>query len=109
MSHKASPTLGAYMAGAPGIASNITYLLQCTPTLCDMHYATVDYVPNLVWNEAYFGVFAVILLLQIIMVFFYRTWSYTFAMFCGLLLECVGYYGRIAMHKNIFDSSPFLM
>lgn len=109
MTGNASATLGPNIAGAPGVASNITYLLQCTPTLCDMKYATVTYVPNLVWNESYLGIFAFVLIAQIIMVFFYRTWSYTSFMFCGLALECIGYYGRIAMHKNIFDTTPFLM
>lgn len=104
-----SSTLGPNIAGAPGVAANITYLLQCTPALCDMSYATVTYVPNLVWNEVYLGFFAFFLLCQLILVCFYRTWSYTAVMFFGLLLECVGYIGRIMMHKNIFDSNPFLM
>jgi uncharacterized membrane protein len=104
-----SANLGPNIAGAPGVASNITYLLQCTPALCDMKLATVTYVPNLIWNEVYLAIFAALLLIQIIMVFFWRTWSFTAMMFFGLLLECVGYYGRIAMHKNIFDSNPFLM
>jgi uncharacterized membrane protein len=110
MTGNSSSTLGPNIAGAPGVASNITYLLQCTPALCDMStYATVTYVPNLVWNEVYLGIFATLLLIQLIMVCFWRTWSYTTMMFFGLLLECIGYYGRILMHKNIFDSNPFLM
>jgi hypothetical protein len=102
-------TQGPVITGLPGIAANITYMSQCTPALCSMKYATIEYVPNLHWNEGYLGCFAILLLVQIILVAFYRTWSYTAAMFCGLILECVGYYGRLQMHFHVFDSGPFLM
>lgn len=97
------------LAGAPGVASNITSLSQCTPTLCDLKYAAVTYVPHLVWNEVYLGVFAFFLVVQVLLIFFWRTWSYTIMMFFGLLLECVGYFGRIRMHYKIFEADPFLM
>lgn len=104
-----SGSLGPSVAGLPGVAGSVTYLLECTPALCDMKYATVKYVPNLLVNQIFLGLFAGLLLMQIIMLFFWRTWSYTAMMFCGLLLECVGYFGRLQMHKNIFDINPFLM
>lgn len=72
-------------------------------------YATMAYVPNLIWNEVYLAIFALFLVIQLIMVFPYKTWSFTALMFFGLTLECIGYWGRIAMHLNIFISNSFLM
>lgn len=100
---------GARVAGLPGIADNVTFISECTPKLCDMKYATMDYIPNLIANEIYLAVFALFLVIQIIMVCPYRTWSYTACMFLGLVMECVGYWGRIMMHFNIFLSTSFLM
>lgn len=97
------------LIGASGVASNITSISQCTPALCDMKHATIGYVPNLVWNEVYLAIFAFLLVVQVLMIFFYRTWSYTIAMFFGLLLECVGYFGRFQMHFKVFNKDPFLM
>ncbi|KAG9244915.1 RTA1 like protein-domain-containing protein [Calycina marina] len=100
---------GPEVAGLPGIAANITYLSDCTPKLCDMKYATMEYVPNVYANELYLALFAIFLVVQLIMVFPYHTWSYTFMMFLGSILECVGYWGRLAMHFNIFMETPFLI
>jgi len=100
---------GPKVAGMPGIAANITYISQCTPKLCDMKYATMAYVPNLYANEIYLATFAIFLVIQLVMVLPYRTWSFTAMMFFGLVLECIGYWGRLAMHFNIFLSTPFLM
>jgi len=97
------------VTGAPGIASNITYLADCTPKLCDMKYATIDYVPNLYANEAFLGIFALFLVIQVILVCPYHTWSFTACMFLGLSMECIGYFGRMMMHFNVFLATPFLM
>ncbi|KAH8598954.1 RTA1 like protein-domain-containing protein [Bisporella sp. PMI_857] len=100
---------GPKVQGLPGIAANITFLSDCTPKLCDMKYATMDYRPNLIANEIYLAFFALFLVIQVIMVCPFRTWSYTAMMFLGLALECIGYWGRIAMYFNIFMSTPFLI
>lgn len=38
-----------------------------------------------------------------------RTWGFLGGMFGGLVLEIIGYVGRIQMHSNPFTDSPFLM
>ena len=100
---------GAKVAGMSGVAANITYISECTPKLCDMEYATMNYIPNLYANEIYLALFAFFFVVQLIMVFPWRTWSYTFMMLLGLALECIGYWGRIGMYFNIFLTTPFLM
>ena len=95
----------------PGVAPNISFIeTQCTPALCNITmYGTVTYVPSL-WSNLIYGLlFALFLFVQLIFVCVYRTWSYSFAMSAGLVLEIVGYYGRIAMHYNVFNTNLFLM
>lgn len=95
----------------PGIAPNISFIeTQCTPALCNVTmYGTVTYIPSLYGNLIYGALFALFLVVQLIFVCIYRTWSYSFAMSAGLFLEIIGYYGRIAMHDNVFNVNYFLM
>ncbi|RDW73451.1 hypothetical protein BP6252_07358 [Coleophoma cylindrospora] len=93
----------------PGVAANITSILQCTPALCSLEYATVLYVPTLAGNSLYLALFALLLVIQAVQCFFFRTYSYTIAMICGLVLEIVGYLGRVQMHFDVFAGNPFLL
>ncbi len=43
------------------------------------------------------------------MCFFYKTYTYTFAICAGLALEIVGYLARISMRTHMFIEGPFLM
>ena len=96
--------------GLPGIASNISNIDQCTPALCDIYlWGTVTYVPSLPANAIYAVLFALILCVQMIYVCIYRTWSYSIAMSFGLILEILGYIGRLAMHYNVFNENLFLV
>lgn len=82
----------------------------CTlETCCLEHQATIRYLPTLVGNSTYIGIFALILVLQIGLGIRYSTWGFLVGMFCGLLLEILGYAGRVQMHSNPFNMNPFLM
>jgi hypothetical protein len=87
----------------------VTSVRECTLALCPLTYATVHYDPTLVGNSLYLCLFAVILLIQAGQCIKYRTYSFTFAMISGLVLEIVGYLGRVQMHFNPFLSNPFLL
>ncbi len=100
---------GVNVTGYPGIAANITYIDQCTPSLCSLDYAVVRYIPNTTANAAFAVAFAALLITQIISWFRYCTHSYTFTMCCGLILEALGYLARIAMKNRLFVKGPFLM
>lgn len=82
---------------------------ECTLQTCCLEQGTVRYLPTLGGNAAYAAIFALILVLQIGLGVRYRTWGFAVGMFAGLLLELLGYVGRIQMHSNIFDQDPFLM
>jgi hypothetical protein len=51
----------------------------------------------------------IILLAQLVLGVFYRTWGFLIGMVSGLILELVGYAGRIMLHSNPFDFNNFLM
>jgi hypothetical protein len=100
---------GQIVKGLPGIDPSVTYISQCTPKLCDLHYAVLRYVPSYGGNIAVTSFFGAFLVAQIIFWFFYRTHSFAITMCCGLILEIVGYCARVQMHFVLFTSGPFLM
>ena len=81
----------------------------CTLSTCPLSLANQDYVPTLAGNVLYAAIFGILLLIQLFFGFRYRTWGYLVGMFGGLLLEILGYIGRIQMHSNPFTQSPFLL
>ncbi|GFN18516.1 hypothetical protein AtubIFM55763_008697 [Aspergillus tubingensis] len=80
----------------------------CTLTTCPLSDAYVNYVPSLAGNIFYAAVFAALLIAQLILGIRYRTWGYLTGLFGGLLLEIIGYVGRIQMHYNPFKFTPYL-
>jgi hypothetical protein len=100
---------GPIVKGFPGIDPSVTYISQCTPKLCSLHYAVLSYVPSYGGNIAVASFFGAFLVAQIIFWFFYRTHSFTIAMSLGLILEIVGYCARVQMHFTLFTSGPFLL
>jgi hypothetical protein len=81
----------------------------CTLQTCSLDYARIDYLPSLPANATYLSFFALILLAQIGLGCRYRTWGFMAGMFCGVLLEVLGYIGRVQMHYNPFKFNPFLL
>ncbi|PYH70661.1 RTA1 domain-containing protein [Aspergillus vadensis CBS 113365] len=80
----------------------------CTLSICSLSDAYVNYIPSLGGNIFYAAVFAVLLIAQLILGIRYRTWGYLTGLFGGLLLEIIGYIGRIQMHYNPFKFTPYL-
>lgn len=93
-------------------AAQLDYLLQnglCTLSLCPLDYAFVRYDPSLGGNIFYAILFGVLLLAQLALGIRYRTWSFMGSMCGGLVLEVVGYAGRVLMHYDPFSNNNFLM
>ncbi|KAK3076059.1 hypothetical protein LTS18_013938, partial [Coniosporium uncinatum] len=53
----------------------------CTPSICSMEYAQIDYVPILGGNLFYLIVFALLLVAQLGLGIFYKTWGFLGGMF----------------------------
>ncbi|CAL8583681.1 phospholipid-translocating ATPase rsb1 [Xanthoria parietina] len=81
----------------------------CTTKTCPKELQTIRYIPSLGANAFFLALFTILLIFQIGFGFKWRTWSFAGCVFGGLVLEVVGYVGRIQIHNNPFDSDPFLM
>lgn len=89
-----------------------TFLL---PTNCDQYqwcldwYGYVNYLPSIPGNAFFLAVFTIGLIAQLFLGIRHRAWSFTGPMLVGIILEIVGYGGRIGMHQNVFLNSWFIM
>jgi hypothetical protein len=84
-------------------------ITNCTVGICPLSCAQVKYLPTLVGNVVYAVAFGLLLLAQFALGIKYKTWGFMVGMICGLVLEIVGYAGRIMLHDNPFDFNNFIM
>lgn len=82
---------------------------DCTLQTCPLECAQVTFLPTLAGNALYAAILGLILIAQIGLGIRYRTWGFMVGMTCGLVLEVVGYVGRIMLHNNPFDFNAFLV
>jgi hypothetical protein len=87
----------------------INNVLECTLSTCPLSQATIDYDPTLGGNALYLSIFSLLFIIQTLQLWKYKTWSFSLSMMSGLVLEVVGYVGRVMMHFNPFEPNPFLM
>ena len=93
----------------PALNGSLINTDYCTIDICPMSYAELNYVPTLGGNAAYLAIFAILLIAQSVLVAIYRTWGFYVGMFCGVLLEIIGYVGRIGLHDNPFSFDHFVL
>lgn len=72
-------------------------------------YGYVNYLPNLAGNAFFLAAFSIGLIAQVTLGIRYRAWTFTGPMLVGIILEIVGYGGRIGMHQDVFSNSWFIM
>jgi hypothetical protein len=82
---------------------------DCTLQTCPLSDGYIQYQPNMGGNIFYIAVFAVLLVGQLASGIKFRTWSFMVPMVVGLILEVLGYLGRILLHNNPFDFNAFLL
>ncbi len=81
---------------------------NCTlETFSDL--ATIRYLPNFGGNTFYAVVFGILLIVQLFYGFRHRTWGFTVCFLCGLVLEVIGYAGRLVLRSNPFDLNNFVL
>jgi hypothetical protein len=76
---------------------------------CPIEWATIEYLPNLGGNIVYLVAFFVLLGLQMFFGIKHKTWTFMSSMICGILLEIIGYIGRVLLHNNPFIMNNFLV
>lgn len=82
----------------------------CTPETCCIElYGSTTYYPTKAGNGVYLGIFVILLVAQIALGVRARTWGFLSGMIGGLLLEIIGYGGRLWMAQDIFSQDPFLL
>ena len=81
----------------------------CTLDTCSITQGQLQYDPSLAGNAFFLALFCFLLLMQIFLGLFYRTWTYSIGLVCGIGLELCGYIGRLQMHYNPFIQTPFFM
>ena len=96
------------MSGLPPPTSGLPNA-QCTLATCSRAQSFLNYSPNLAGNVLYLALFAAILIAQTGLGLWLRTWSFLAGMFSGLVLEVIGYAGRLIMRKNPFKIGNFLL
>ncbi|KAH8804861.1 putative RTA1 domain protein [Xylogone sp. PMI_703] len=82
---------------------------NCTLKTCSLVYGEVQYQPSLAANLTYLTVFAVLLFVQAVLGCVYRSWGFLVGMSLGLLLEIVGYVGRVGLHNDPFSFNDFVI
>lgn len=82
---------------------------QCTWDTCCLAQSAFYYLPNYGANIFFAVLFGVILLPQLGLGIFYRTWGFMVGMLLGLALEVVGYAARVELHGFPWDKNQFLM
>ena len=71
--------------------------------------ADFHYLPNLPGNYFFLALFAALFVANIPIGIFRKTWGFLIAMCCGLVLETVGYAGRVMAHSNPFSFNAFIL
>jgi hypothetical protein len=93
-----------------GCNSNITSAADCTKeTCCLAQGASFLYLPAFGPNLFFTIFFGVFIIPQIFLGVKYKTWGYMIGMVLGLLVEVIGYIGRVLLNDNPFSNDAFLM
>jgi RTA1 like protein len=85
-----------------------TYII-CTLGTCPIQWAFVEYIPSLAGNATYLSIFVALWIAQLYLGIRYRTWGFLTGMVVGVLLEILGYLGRILLHSDPFNFNYFLV
>lgn len=80
----------------------------CTIDTCELNMSNFDYIPTLAGNAVVTAIFVILLCAQLFFGIRHKTWGFMAAMFLGILLEIIGYIGRIFIHNNPFNGDAFL-
>ncbi|CZR69887.1 related to RTA1 domain protein [Phialocephala subalpina] len=81
----------------------------CTLDTCSITQGQLQYDPSLAGNVFFAALFTFFLVMHLVLGLYYRTWTYSIGMVCGLITELCGYIGRVQMHYNPFIQTPFFM
>jgi hypothetical protein len=96
------------MSTDPSITNNAA-VQPCTLDTCPLSLGIIKYQPNICGNASFLAIFGALFLLQLYIGIRYKTWTYLVAIVLGLLLETIGYIGRLQLHTDPFNFNYFLV
>ncbi|KAK5047202.1 hypothetical protein LTR84_006724 [Exophiala bonariae] len=76
---------------------------------CIVAWGYLNYLPNVAANALFVALFFIGLVAQAFLGWRHRTWGFSTALVLGIILEVVGYGGRIGLHYNVFTQTWFIM
>jgi hypothetical protein len=82
-------------------------LCNAVSAACPVTDTLYGYAPNFGANAFFAALFGFLLLAQLIIGTWTRTWTFMLAVGIGIFGECVGYIGRLIMHKNPWSNTGF--
>ncbi|KAJ4986602.1 rta1 domain-containing protein [Stagonosporopsis vannaccii] len=74
---------------------------------CPLQFTVYGYEPDLAANAFFVGCFGLAVIIQLTFGIKYKTWSYMTVVSLGCLAECIGYIGRLMLHKNPWNHTGF--
>jgi hypothetical protein len=80
--------------------------ISVTPA-CPVEGTLYGYYPNLGANAFFAALFGVLLILQLILGIWKKTWTFMLAVGLGVFGEMAGYIGRLIMNKNPWSDAGF--
>lgn len=111
-SNGSSPDLQTSLAMAIDPYANCNWSIpvaNCTLATCCLVQSNFFYIPSYGGNIFFAIYFAMLLIPQLILGIYYKTWGYLVGLVLGLVLECIGYVARVQIHNSPFAANPFLM
>lgn len=94
---------------AHDLISNPRLKAQCKIGVCPPEFQLVQYLPSVGGNLVYMCCFIALLIPQVWFGIRHKTWTFLGSMFMGLVLEILGYAGRLMLHTNPFIMNNFLV
>lgn len=82
---------------------------NCTLATCPLSYAYLTYQLSLAGNALFLAIFSLLLPLQLILFIRLRTTGVSITISISLILEIIGYTGRVMMRFDPFSKGNFLM
>lgn len=90
------------------MSANASEPQPCTLDTCPASLGFVGYRPTMVGNALFAAIYAIMLIAQVGLGIKGKTWTYLVAMSLGLVLEVVGYVGRILLYNDPFSFDAFI-
>lgn len=82
---------------------------ECTVDTCPLIDSATGYAPSLGGNLIFVVLFGVLIFPQLFFGIRHKTWGFMAGMLGGLILEMVGYIGRVQLNDDPFGEDPFML